>query len=173
MPANYSANFGFSYNYTDLPAGYGSAGIGTPTYFGTTAAMSVMPALTCNPKSGLGSNQAANLSCFAPPAAGQGQAYRNLPYIKGPAYWDSDLSFGKSFRITERQALEIRAAATNWLNHPLLSFSGNSQLQLIYTKDFQTGVITSSPNSTNWGTYNTKVGQPNERIMKLSVKYSF
>lgn len=184
MPANYSSNFGFSYAYGCLPtdpqpacanalAAYGNGSLGAPTYFGTTAAMSVMPALPCNPTTGLGSNQSAKLSCFAVPTVGQGQAYRNLPYIKGPAYWESDLSFGKTFHVTERQAVEFRAAATNWLNHPLVSYSGNSQLQLIYTKSILSGDIVAAPNSTNWGTYNTKVGQPNQRIMKLSVKYTF
>ncbi len=172
LQANYNSNFGFSYNYTNLPSGYGSGSIGAPTYFGTTAGMSVMPALSCNPTSGVSSNQVAKLSCFAPPAFGS-NGNRNLPYIKSGAYFNSDLSIAKSFHITERQGVEFSASASNWLNHPLRSFSNSDQLQLVYTRDFVTGAVTASPKSSTWGTLNTKVGQPNQRIMKLSVKYSF
>ena len=170
MQANYGtpANFGFTYNYTDGD----TSSITSATYFGTTAAKAIMPALTCDPTSGLGTNQAAKLSCFAPPAIGS-NGPRNFPYIKGPAYFDSDLSLAKMIHFGERQSLEIRASATNWLNHPLVTFSGTNQLQLVYTKDFMTGAITPSPKSSTWGSYDTKVGQPNQRIMLLSVRYSF
>jgi len=173
MPANYGSpvNFGFSYNYANSPANYGSSTIGAPTYFGTTAQMAILPTETCNPTSGLASKQIAKLSCFTAPAFGTNGP--TLPYIKGAAYFNSDLSIGKTFHITERHAVEIRASATNWLNHPLNSLSGTNQLQLVYTKDYVTGAVTASPKSSTWGTLDTKVGQPNERIMLLSAKYSF
>jgi hypothetical protein len=44
--------------------------IGDPTYFGTDAAVPIMPKLTCNPTSNLGTNQVLNGSCFAAPAVG-------------------------------------------------------------------------------------------------------
>ena len=49
-----------------------------------------------------------------------------------PNYWDSDLGIYKSFHITESQSIEIRASATNWLNHPLGQFglAGNSDITL-------------------------------------------
>ena len=58
--------------------------------------------------------------------------------MREPNYWDSDLGIYKNFHITESRYIQIRASATNWLNHPLgqfglanasdetLSFSRNS-----------------------------------------------
>jgi hypothetical protein len=186
LAANYSPNLGFNMKYvcgpadpascaTDLAA-YGSTTIGSATYFGTTAVMSVVPDTPCNPTSGLASSQVAKLSCFAPPAIAGGAVstvQRDLPYINLGAYWNSDLSISKTFHVTERQAFEIRASANNWLNHPLRSITGNDQFQLNYTKDFVTGAILATPASTDWGQLNWKVGGGNQRIMELSAKYSF
>ena len=183
LAANYNANLGFNMKYvcgpsdpstcaTDLAA-YGSTNIGAPTYFGTTAGMDIQPDITCNPTSGVASNQIAKLSCFNAPAIGA-NGPRNLPYIKLESYWNSDLSIAKTFHVTERQALEIRASANNWLNHPLLTFSGNGQLQLNFTKDFVTGAILPDySGGSTWGLLDTKVGAPNQRIVELSAKYSF
>lgn len=170
-PNNYSPNFGFNYNYTNTPAGYGSTALGAPTYFGTDAAMAILPVVTCSPTSGLASNQLAKLSCFAPPAIGSNG--KDLPYIHGPAYWGSDLSIARTFHITERHSVQFRAMANNWLNHPLPNLSGSNQLQLVYTRDYQTGAITATPKSQTWGYLDTKVGSPNQRIMMLSVTYQF
>lgn len=183
LGANYSANLGLNANYWCGPsdpmntclAGYGSTAIGAPTYFGTTAQMYIQPDITCNPTSGLASRQRANLNCFSLPAVGS-NGPRNLPYIKLGAFWGSDLAIGKSFRIGEKQNLLIRASANNWLNHPLLSFSGTNQFQLNYLVNFLTGEVTAAPASstpTNWGFFNTKVGAPNQRILELEAKYSF
>jgi hypothetical protein len=183
LPANDSANLGFNMQYVCGPsdpsscatalAAYGSPSIGAPTYFGTTAAVDIQPDITCNPTAGLASNQVAKLACFgAPPIGSNGP--RNLPYIHLGFYWNSDLSLAKTFHVTERQTLLIRASATNFLNHPLLSFSGSGQLQLNYTKDFMTGAINQVYTGTStWGQYDTKVGAPNQRIMELEAKYSF
>ena len=154
--------------------GYGNTSIGAPTYFGTTAQMYIQPHLTCNPTSGLASRQIANLNCFALPVGTNGP--RDLPYIKLGAFWGSDLAIAKNFRIGEKQNLLIRASANNWLNHPLLSFSGTNQFQLNYLVNFLTGEVTAAPSSsptTSWGSFNTKVGSPNQRILQLEAKYSF
>ena len=46
------------------------------------------------------------------------------------AYFNSDLAVFKTFKITERQSLEFRASAFNFLNHPLDSFQNNGDLKL-------------------------------------------
>lgn len=173
-PSLYNSNFGFTYNYTNLPAGYGNSSIGAPTYFGTTAAMAIMPTFTCNPTSGLASRQFAKLACFAPPAFGE-NGPRMMPYIKGPAYFNSDLTIAKMIHISERQGLEIKLSAGNWLNHPLVQISDTNQQQLVFTRDFVTGAVTSSPKSSTWGTFNTKTGAGGltYRILMLSAKYTF
>jgi hypothetical protein len=56
-------------------------------------------------------------SAFAVPAANRfGTSGRNI--LRGPHYVDVDLSLGKTFRVWERVALEIRADAFNAFNHP-------------------------------------------------------
>ena len=42
--------------------------------------------------------------------------------MRGPAYFDSDLALFKNFQITERQKLQFRISAVNFLNHPLPQF---------------------------------------------------
>ncbi|MGA9180328.1 MAG: carboxypeptidase regulatory-like domain-containing protein [Candidatus Acidiferrales bacterium] len=183
LAANDSANLGLNVNYwcgasdptNTCLAGYGSTSIGAPTYFGTTAQMYVQPDIACNPTSGLASRQIAKLGCFGLPAVGS-NGPRNLPYIKLGAFWGSDLAIAKTFRIGEKQSLLFRASANNWLNHPLLSFSGTNQFQLNYLVNYLTGEVTAAPSSstaTNWGFFNTKVGSPNQRILQLEAKYSF
>ncbi len=183
LAANFNANLGLNANYwcgTSDPmntclTGYGNTSIGAPTYFGTTAQMYIQPDVTCNPTSGLASRQIAKLGCFGLPSVGS-NGPRDLPYIKLGAFWGSDLAIGKTFRIGEKQSLLIRASANNWLNHPLLSFTGTNQFQLNYLVNFLTGEVTAAPSSTtatNWGSFNTKVGSPNQRIFQLEAKYSF
>jgi hypothetical protein len=169
-PDNYSSNLGFTLNYdpSTLPKGYGSGSIGAPTYFGTTASMAIMPTLSCNPAS-------LKLSCFGVPAVGSGQAYRGLPYIGAPAFWVSDLAITKLVHIKERHTVEIKAGANNWLNHPLKTYSGSNPLQLNFLKNYQTGTVSDAPkvSASAWGVVDSKVGQPNERIITLSATYRF
>jgi hypothetical protein len=180
-------NFGLGLTYTGLPlncidnkgnpAPCISNGVSAKTYFGTDAQVSIMPALICDPGSGLGTDQRAKLSCFTAPAF-QTQGVRNFPYLHGPSFFNSDLSVYKSFHITERQALQLRFSAFNWLNHPLMQFSGGNQLALPFQMDYNTHAITLNQtqvnnNTTNWGSLNFKNGYPGGRIMEMAVKYTF
>ena len=78
-----------------------------------------MPTLTCDPVQGIEVG-----SIFQPRTAsacqltGQ-QGPAAWPYMSGPAYFDSDLALFKNFQITERQKLQFRISAVNFLNHPL------------------------------------------------------
>src|SRR5260370_37966115 len=63
------------------------------------------------------------------PAPGPNGAYQ-LPYIHGPAYFNSDLALFKTFKVTERQSMEFRVSGFNFLNHPLDSFQNNGDLKL-------------------------------------------
>lgn len=139
------------------------------------------PILTCDPRRGLKSHQFANASCFAQPGnpatqtAGIGNT--RFPYIAGPAFWNSDATLNKRFSLTERQNLEFRFAAFNFLNHALLSFApGDSNAKLNFDKN---GVLQNATDSQNacpgpacqaFGYANYHYGQ---RILELSAKYTF
>ncbi len=145
-----------------LPSGVGT-GLSQATYYGTNAAIVITPALTCNPKSGLAHYQLLNYSCFAPPAIGEfgGQGF---PYLSGPSLFISDLAAYKSFHLTERQTVQFRASAFNWLNHPLPQFSGQSQVTLHYNADYASKTFTPnviaypSSNPNNFGVLDKSPG---------------
>jgi hypothetical protein len=171
-----NANFGLGLTYTNLPANASAIGlsnaIGAPTYYGTTAAVSIQPITTCDPGAGLAANQRVKLQCLAPPPIGT-IGTRNYDVV-GPAYWNSDLSIYKTFHLGERHSFQFRASAFNFLNHPLPQFSGGGQLALNYNVDFQTHAFTLNPStSPTFGFLDSKAGAPSQRIMELSVKYSF
>ena len=68
----------------------------------------LMPTLICNPSKGLEVRPVLSIpNCFGMPAYGQ-QGSLEWPYMRGPAYFDSDLALFKNFQITERQKLQFR-----------------------------------------------------------------
>jgi len=132
--------------------------------------------LTCNPTQGLAKGQFINPSCFSLPSAGQIGDGR-IPYMAGPMFWNSDLTLLKSFKITERQNVEFRFAAFNFLNHDLLSFSnGDSNLKLSYGSNGQLSNLTDTTHACPgiscqaFGYANYHYGH---RILEMGVKYSF
>jgi hypothetical protein len=146
--------------------------ISANTYFGTNAGISLQPVLTCNPTAGRSARQYLTDKCFAVPAIGT-NGPRVYPYIKGPAYFDSDLAIAKTFHIKERQTVEFRASAQDWLNHPLNAFSGN-QLKLYYTTDYTSKASTLATQTvSNFGTTTQRAGNDTRRILELSLKYAF
>ncbi len=104
-----------------LPNGLRATNVNTSTWFGSSSYNLFMPTLICNPSKGLKSGQSFNPNCFGMPAYGQ-QGPLEWPYMRGPAYFDSDLALFKNFQITERQKLQFRISAMNFLNHPLGQF---------------------------------------------------
>jgi hypothetical protein len=97
-----------------------------------------MPTLLCDPSKHLKSGQSFNDQCFGMPAYGQ-QGPLVWPYMRGPAYFDSDLALFKNFQITERQKLQFRISAVNFLNHPLRQFglAGISDQELNFTNHYE------------------------------------
>ncbi len=71
-----------------------------------------------------------NPAAFAIPAKGTwGNEGRYL--ANGPGMYEIDSSLQKRFRLTERLALDFRAAAYNLLNHPIFSTPSGSIGSLI------------------------------------------
>jgi hypothetical protein len=105
-----------------------------------------------------------NPACFTPAAPGTAGT-TNMPYLPGPHYFNSDLSLAKNINLTERQQLQFRVQAFNFLNHDQWSFNTNDpNLQLKFNAD---GTM---KNSSNFGVATQKFGH---RLMELSVRYQF
>lgn len=131
--------------------------------------------ITCDPRQGLQKNQFVNPNCFSLPGPGQIGDGR-IPYLPGPMFWNSDLTLLKSFKISERQGLEFRIAAFNFLNHDLLSFNnGDNNLKM----SFSNGVMSNAtdPNHSCPGISCQAFGYANyhygHRILEIGAKYSF
>jgi len=180
-------NFGLGLQYTGLPADTSknglakdtgiTSGIGNATYFGTDEVIPIMPVLTCNPTKNLAHNPLLNGSCFAAPAVGT-QGGQNYPYMKATSYYNSDLAIYRAFHIVEKQQVQFRASAFNWLNHPLPEFSSLTPITLNYNVDYASKKITpnfnqGSTGSVPFGVMDTKSQAPYQRIIELDVKYSF
>ena len=163
MQANTSQNMGLTIENTAL-----GHTIGSSTYYGTPF-NSVLPITTCNPGSGLKTYQHVNLDCFTAPQLGQVGDRMAGGYLSLPAFFNSDLGIYKSFHITERQAIELRGSAFNFLNHPLPGYSTTDLVSVkLQTDDNST--FSSQVSNVDRGITNAKYTQ---RTMLLAIKYSF
>ena len=165
------ANTGANVNAA-LNASYGNVAAGpvsAQTYLGTSSTP-LIPVLTCDPRKGLSSGQYFNPGCFAPPTPGQ---VGNIiwPYVKGPALFNSDLSLYKNFSIKEKQKVQLRFEAFNFLNHPLPEFNAinNSDVQL----RFSDGAGNLSQTNQNQLTNGKPLYTVNRRVIEFAVRYTF
>jgi len=123
-------------------------------------------------KGGSHSHQFINPLAFSIPAPGSNGAYR-LPYLRGPAYMDHDLTVMKDFSMGEGRTLQLRAAAFNFLNHPLVSFNNNNTTNLnLGLQDAVVGqpVTQNMLQYQDFGIANIKVGN---RLAELEAKFTF
>ena len=158
-------------NGNTVPVSGNSIGLSPGTSLGSSATLlALTPLLTCNPASGLKSGQYFNPSCFAPPPLGSNGTLV-WPNIHGPAFFDADLNIMKNFKITERQKIQFRMSAFNFLNRPNPQFGagGNSDLTLNFAG---TNNILSSTNTNTLLT-----GKPahtvGDRLVEFAIKYYF
>lgn len=176
---NGSTSFGLSggVNYTSggttvsIPVGAGQW-LGSSDY-------TLQPIVTCDPRIGLKRDQFVNGNCFGLPAMGT-QGWWNLPDVHGPAYFKSDLSVFKDFKVSERQNMQFRLSGFNVLNHPLTSFNNNNLGVLSLQAGDCTGCTYTTPaqalqnatiiNASTFGSTEFKTGV---RIVELGFKYNF
>ncbi len=176
-------------NSITLPNGLKAVSISPSTYYGSNAytGSGILPTLTCNPTKNLHNGQRFNPACFAPPAQGQiGQ--RDLPYMRAPNYWDSDLGIYKDFHFTEARYIQFRVSATNWLNHPLAQFglANNSDESISFVgttnatcsgcvdqKGNPLQVTYLSPTNTNATTTGKPAFKTGSRFVTLAAKFYF
>lgn len=129
------------------------------------------PTLVCNPNmhknvtlaDGSTGVQFFNPACFQPAIRGK-NGTTNLPMLTGPMYFGTDLTLSKDFKLSERQGLQFRIAAFNFLNHPLTSFSGSDPALKLHF-DGNGNLLTQ-----NFGIAQYKFGH---RVVELGLKYTF
>jgi Carboxypeptidase regulatory-like domain len=174
-------NFGMGLQYTNLPANAAAVGVtnglGDPAYFGTDENLPILPVLTCNPTKGLVSHQVLNGKCFNAPAVGSqgGQAF---PYMSATPYFDNDLALYRTFHLHEKQQVQLRASAFDWVNHSLLTFANSNAYTLNYNVDYNSKAITpnynqSSSGANAFGVMTVRSALPYARVIELDLKYSF
>jgi carboxypeptidase family protein len=173
LQAAVSSNF----NYTAyIPAG--------TTFMGKTLAVPIqasqqnaigspditlMPQLTCNPRSGLQSNQYINGNCFSPFVTPGQQGSYVFPTLTGPGFFNTDISLFKNFSwgASETKKLQFRFSGYNFLNHPIRTFiQGDPGLNL----GFDSGENLLQHGNTTFGYATNKTGH---RIIQLEAKFSF
>ena len=171
--------------YTASDGSVHTYSIAADNYLGTNNS-NLMPTVVCDPTYRLQPHQHFNASCFGVAPAGQ-NGWWQLPYLHGPAYFNSDLSVFKTFKVTERQNVEFRFSGYNFLNHPLDSFQGNGDMSVSFTytcsvspctygaghyvlNNGGSGDYTLNGNNVRPGFASTKFGR---RVLELSAKYSF
>ena len=172
---------------------WGTYSINSTDYLGSPSP-SVMPTVVCNPSAHLKAHQYFNAACFSGPTPTTNGPWQ-LPYIHGPAWFNSDLAVFKTFKVTERQNVEFRLSAFNFLNHALESFQNQSNGDMTVHMDYQCNgavgswsnpcplgsgkyVVTNVPTGTfkldgtniATGYASTKLGR---RVLEISAKYTF
>jgi hypothetical protein len=138
----------------------------------------LQPQLICDPRKGNAKNVWLNINCFAIPT-GQGiNGTMKMPYFPSPRFWKSDLTIMKNFKVRQKQSIQFRAAAFNFLNHGLTSFqTSDVRLSLNHTNVAVPAGFYGDANTpaflqagASWGTATQHYGQ---RIVEFSTKYSF
>ena len=157
-----------------LPNGLRAVAISPATWFGTASPRVLLPQITCNPRSNLAHGQYFNPNCFTTPSYGS-QGTLIWPYMRGPAYFDSDLALFKNFQIRESQKLQFRIQATNFLNHPLKQFglAGTGDESLNFTGYDSGGNEYLAPTNQNTLTTGKPALTTGSRSLLLSAKYYF
>ena len=137
-----------------------------------TPDVQLMPTVTGNPRGGPMKHQFVNPLAFGVPQPETNGQYR-IPYIHAPAFFDHDITLLKSFSMGEKRRLQLRFAAFNFLNHPLVSFNNQNQNNL--TLAFQNAAAgqalkQSALTYQNFGVADIKVGN---RSIELGGKFFF
>jgi hypothetical protein len=150
-----------------LPIGSGYL-LGTPD-------IQYQPVLTGNPR-GTHAHQYINGAAFSlAPLGTQGQYdYGNL---RGPAYFNADIALRKQFKVADKQSLQVRVAAFNFLNRANYTFSnlfpGGYSMNFSQTEsatDINSDLAAATNQNANFGFAPIRTGR---RVMEVSVKYVF
>jgi hypothetical protein len=171
MQTGVSASPGY-YVQGNIGQGANAYSVSSQSILGTPD-VNLQPVLTCSPRSNLGSHQYLNPSCFALPAIGTNGQYIE-PYAHGPAFFNSDLTLERGFRLGEGRSVRLRMAGFNFLNHPLNSFgtgyASQTTLQLSDTSVNGSPTTATVNPASGFGSAPQKLGR---RLMEVSAKFNF
>ncbi len=139
-----------------------------------TPDVQMMPGLVkgVSAKGGSHNHQFINPLAFSVPEPGTNGTYR-LPYLRGPAFMEHDLTVLKNFSAGEGRDLQLRMSAFNVFNHPLVSFNNNNTTNLnLGLQDAVVGqpVTQNMLQYQDFGIANIKVGS---RLAELEAKFTF
>jgi hypothetical protein len=189
MPSVYGNNFGLTGILTlptgavaNVPGQSASACTGNPCTLGVSSTnfigtpdVNLQPILRATPQ-GQGNRQYANPNAFGLPSIGT-NGTSHFGYLPGPAFFDTDISATKHFRVTDSSNLAFRLSAFNFPNHPNTSFSNldPSAYTLAYTEtvtgaNVNSAIANATNTNTGFGTASLKAGR---RILEMSVRYEF
>jgi hypothetical protein len=132
----------------------------------------LMPTVTGNPVGGPKPHQYVNPLALGLPLPGTNGTYR-LPYIHSPYYMDHDVTVLKNLAVGEGRNVQLRMAAFNVFNHPLVSFNDQDTNNL--SLSFQNATV-GKPLTQNvllyqdFGVANIKVGN---RLIEFEGKFTF
>jgi hypothetical protein len=138
-----------------------------------TPDVELMPTVLGNPHPGQKTeHQYINPLAFGLPLPETNGQFR-LPYLHAPSFYNSDLTLLKNFSMGEKKRLQVRVAAFNFLNHPLISFNNQNQNNLTLAFQNATAGKPLTKNVLeypNFGVADIKVGN---RLVELGAKFSF
>lgn len=184
LQQSFSKNMGLQ-GTNDLPTDVHTVG---STYYLGSASYTLMPKITCDPTAGRKGGAYINGNCFALPDSPQfrtaynsttkandyyltglgGQGQYQMPYMRGPAYFTTDLSVSRTIRISEHQNATFKLTGMNFLNHPLKSFDQNNANNL--NLNFTDAALDKGNGMWTYGVTNEKFGR---RVAELTFKYNF
>ena len=161
LTGNRGENFGLNLNSYKIPGT--TFNVSNTSLLGTPN-IQLQPLVTCDPTANLAAHQYINGNCFAIPTQIGQNGPTTLPVVYGPAFFNTDLGLFKNFPIKERMKLQFRANGYNFINHPLWSFAGNTNLTLGFNG------TTGQLNAPTFGYTTQKQGH---RVVQLAVKFIF
>jgi hypothetical protein len=163
-----------------LTGGALNVGYGNMTINGTTVPVSsqsilgtdgikLVPYLVCDPTKGLLQGQYFNPSCFAAPTTRGVNGPLIWPNITGPGFFTSDLGLYKNFKVHEKQTIQFRLTAFNFMNHANAQFGLTNDINLSFS-DSNNNVTQFNQNKVTSGFPGFTTGR---RVLELALKYNF
>jgi hypothetical protein len=137
-----------------------------------TPDVQLMPTVNGKVAGGPAQHQFVNATALGVPLPETNGQFR-LPYIHAPYFMDHDVTLLKNFQMGEKKRLQIRMAAFNVFNHPLVSFNNSDTTNL--SLDFQQATAGKALTQNaltyqDFGIANIKVGN---RLVELGGKFTF